>query len=152
MAIASTLWSGLFAYFLQPYVHQNSDALNVIVTVFSILAGFLVAIIAIIGDAASLPAGSWRVAALSAENTQNRLVRHKWLFIGYLVTLALVFLCTLAGSQSGVLVTIAEYLFLFIGSLTFILSFQLPGSLMQLQKERIDREISARRQQEGIQD
>jgi hypothetical protein len=52
----------VFSWVGQPLIHGNQSAIDVIVTVFSILAGFLVAIIAIIGDPASIPKGSWRVA------------------------------------------------------------------------------------------
>lgn len=43
----------LSAYFLQPLVSGNKDAINTIVTVFSILAGFLIAVITFIGAPSS---------------------------------------------------------------------------------------------------
>jgi len=46
----------------QPLVHGNDQAAGIIVTVYSILAGFLVAIIAIVGYPLLVPPGSWRIA------------------------------------------------------------------------------------------
>ena len=68
------------SYFGQPLIHGNDTAINVIVTVFSILAGFLVAIIAIIGDPLLMPSGTWRVAEGARSKTIQRLTRHKYLF------------------------------------------------------------------------
>jgi hypothetical protein len=41
---------GFAAVYAQPYVHDNADALLVITTVFAVFAGFMVAIISILGD------------------------------------------------------------------------------------------------------
>ena len=54
--------SGAGSYFGQPMVRDNSDAVTVMITVITVFAGFLVAIITILGDPAMIPAGSWRVA------------------------------------------------------------------------------------------
>jgi hypothetical protein len=49
-AVAVTLWAGLGSYIAKPLIEGNQDAINVIVTVFSILAGFLIAVITLVGD------------------------------------------------------------------------------------------------------
>lgn len=90
--VAVVLWGALGAYYAKPLIAGNQDAINVIVTVFSILAGFLVALIAMIGDPKSLPSGGWQVAQLGSDLTYNRLNRQKWMFYIYLIALVLIFL------------------------------------------------------------
>ena len=82
----------ILSYLIQPYINQNSKAVDLIVTVFSILAGFLVAIITIIGDPSALYPGSWRIAFYQKDQIMTRLNRHKILFHAYLLTLALIFI------------------------------------------------------------
>ena len=94
-AFVIALYSSVGSYFGQPLIHGNDNAINIIVTVFSILAGFLVAIITIIGDPSSLPSGGWQRARLGSEALYNRLTRHKLLFLMYLTTLLLVFVASL---------------------------------------------------------
>lgn len=133
-------------YFLQPHIHNNQDAINIIVTVFSILAGFLVAIITIVGDPGSLPNGSWRAARLGSERTYNRLTRKKWLFILYLFTLALIFTTVLIKGKNPIVELWLERIYLFLAVYAFTLSFQLPSALLKLQQERIEQEIEFRKE------
>lgn len=147
------LWSLLGSFYGQPLIHENQDAVNVIVTVFSILAGFLIAVITLIGDPKALPSGSWQIARLGSSRTYNRLIRHKWLFILYLVTLFLIFLSILLKKSSlGILLYLIEYIYTFLSCFAALLSFKLPSSLIELQRERIEQEISERRRAEGIDD
>lgn len=149
-AVCITLWSGLASYYGQPLIHGNQEAVNVIVTVFSILAGFLVAVITLVGDPKSLPSGSWQVARLGSELTYNRLIRHKWLFKAYLITLFLIFISIVVKKQFPSVQVIIEYIYMFFATISCFLSFKLPAALMELQKERIEHEIEERRKSEGI--
>lgn len=144
------LWSLVFSYMGQPLIHGNQDAVNVVVTVFSILAGFLVAVITLVGDPKSLPSGSWQVARLGSDLTYNRLIRHKWLFKGYLTTLFLIFLSIVVKNKFPTTQVVLEYIYMFFAAISFFLSFKLPSALMELQKERIEHEIEERRKGEGI--
>lgn len=150
LAVLSATLSALIAYFAQPMVHANDEAVNVIVTVFSVLAGFLVAIIAIVGDPALLPPGSWRAAELERDKLDDRIVRHKWLFIAYLVTLGLIFSALVVSKNMPAATVWLERFFLFFGTFSFILSLQLPNVLMRVQRERIDAVIEHRRSVDKI--
>lgn len=152
LAICLALWGGLGSYFCQPLIHGNQDAINVIVTVFSILAGFLVAVITLVGDPKSLPTGSWQVARLGSDLTYNRLIRHKWLFKAYLITLFLIFLSIIIKGKYETFQYILEYTYMFFSTISCILSFKLPSALIELQQERIEHEIAERRKNEGISD
>ncbi len=147
-AAAVILYSGAGAYFGQPLIHGNDNAINIIVTVFSILAGFLVAIITIIGDPSSLPSGGWQRARLGSEVLYNRLTRHRLLFLLYLTTLLLIFVASLIKGKVIFLDTWIERIYLFFSIAAFSLSFQLPTSLMNLHKERIEHEIESRRERD----
>lgn len=151
-AIATLVSAVFLTNLLHPYIHNNQDAINVIVTVFSILAGFLVAVITLIGDPQSLPQGSWQVAQLGSARTYNRLTRKKWLFILYLLTLTLVFLSVLIKGNFPDIEPWLEKAYLFLAISALILSFRLPSALMQLQQERIEQEIEHRRACECIRD
>ncbi|WP_430294694.1 hypothetical protein, partial [Pseudomonas aeruginosa] len=140
------------AFLAKPLMLENSEALSVIVTAYSILAGFLVGIITMIGDPKSLPSGSWQVARLSSEIIYRRLKRHKFLFTAYLATIALIFLSILLKKNNSEVNDFVEYIYLFLAIFCFLYSLKLPSTLMQLQEERIEEEIRARRKLEGIED
>jgi hypothetical protein len=150
-AIVIAILAGLGSYYAQPLVHDNADAINIIATVFSVLAGFLVAIIAIVGDPVLLPPGSWRAAELERDKLKAQLARHKWLFFSYLITLALVFATLLLKNVDETLTLWLERTFLFFGLYSFALSFALPSALMKVQQERIDAVIEHRRSNENLQ-
>lgn len=152
LGAAILLWSALASYYGQPLIHGNQDAVNIIVTMFSILAGFLVAIITLVGDPKSLPSGGWQKAQLGSELTYVRLNRHKLLFKLYLLTLAFVFISMLLKNKLSDYQAIFEHIYLFLACSAFLISFKLPASLMQLQQERIEHEINERRANEGIKD
>ncbi|MDR1889171.1 MAG: hypothetical protein LBQ81_07335, partial [Zoogloeaceae bacterium] len=149
-AALTLVLSVLISYLGQPLIHGNDQAVNVIVMVFSVLAGFLVAIIAVVGDPVLLPPGTWRAAEIERDKLVNRLVRHKWLFVAYLITLALIFFALLVAKALPDWGVWLERLFLFFATFSFLLSLQLPSALMQAQRERIDAVIEHRRQTDGI--
>lgn len=142
--------SALGAFFAKPLMASNTEALNVIVTAYSILAGFLVGIITMIGDPKSLPTGSWQVARLGSATVYARLKRHRFLFTAYLFTIALIFVSFLIKKDYSKANSVVEYGYLFLAVFCFIYSLKLPSTLMQLQHERIEQEIEERRRLEGI--
>jgi hypothetical protein len=137
------------SYFGQPLIHGNDTAINVIVTVFSILAGFLIAIIAIIGDPLLVPAGTWRIAEGARKKSVQRLTRHKYLFHVYLMSLALVFFSVLLKDNYPRLGVWIERAYLFLSVFAFVVSLRLPAALMQMQQERVDHLIDERRKKRG---
>lgn len=145
-AIAIILYSGIGSFYGQPLIHNNDSAVNIIVTVFSVLAGFLIAIITIIGDPSSLPSGGWQRAELGSKVLYARLVRHKLLFLMYLFTLLLIFVSVLIKGKYSAIEIWIERIYLFFAISAFTLSFQLPQALMNLHTERIEHEIESRRQ------
>lgn len=141
------------AYYGQPYVNKNTDVILVIVNVFTVFAGFLIAIIAIIGDPIMIPEGSWRLAEGGREKMEQRLVSHIWLFVFYLVTIGLLFVGVIldkALSEHDIWKVWIERLYLFFGVSSFLYTFALPKVLMDMQRTRYDAEIERRRRLAGI--
>lgn len=143
------------ACYAQPYVDPNSDAVTIVITVFTVFAGFLVAIITILGDPVLLPEGTWRAAEVRRDTVERRLIWHSWLFTAYLVAIALLFIgVVLSKAQLAPNhLWIKEWIergYLFVGITSFLFSFALPWTMMTIQRRRVDTEIERRRQQAGI--
>jgi|SRR6516162_9043597 hypothetical protein len=141
------------AYYAQPYVGRNSDVVLIVVTVFTVFAGFLTAIITIIGEPAAVREGSWRVAEIGRSAIQHRLACHIGLFVLYLVTIGLLFVGVILDKalDDHFWIKIAiERAYLFIGITSFLFTFAVPVALLRIQQERYDAEIERRRQQVGI--
>ena len=151
--IFSAALAAVAAWYGQPYVHHNSDFVVIVVTVFTVFAGFLIAIITILGDPSMIPDGSWRIAEARRENIEKRLLTHSYFFILYLITIGFLFagvLVQAAFAEHDIVRIWIERAYLFFGVFSFVLSFGLPISLMRLQRTRVDAEIERRRRQEGV--
>jgi hypothetical protein len=149
------LCAGVGAYFGQPLAHENADVTLIIVTVTTVFAGFLVAIITILGDPAMIPDGSWRIAETRRDNIEGRLITHIWLFVFYLVTIGLLFVGALLKEAPDSSVPLAwkvwiERLYLFFGIASFLFTFGLPMALWKVQLARIDAEIERRRRKDRV--
>lgn len=70
-----------------PLIDNNANAVNVIVTIFSILAGFLIAAITFIVEPVINKSSSWEELQLLKPVVKRKMLRHKLLFILYLMTL-----------------------------------------------------------------
>jgi hypothetical protein len=129
----------------EPLIKDNEDAAGVVTTVFSILAGFLIAIMSVLGDPSLILPGSWRKAEIQRSMISARLIRQKWLFYLYLITLTSVFAATLVKGPFPELASIIDRLYLALAVVSFILSFGLPSSLMAIQLERVEAVIQSRK-------
>jgi hypothetical protein len=144
---------GLAAYYGQPSVHKNPELILIIITVFTVFAGFLIAIITIIGDPIMIPHGSWRVAELRRDTMIARLNWHVGLLICYLLTIALLFTGVVlekALDEHSLWRLWIERAYLFVGVTSFLFTFALPAALVQMQSARYDAEIEKRRHEVSI--
>jgi len=145
------------AWLAQPYVHDNSDAKTAIVTVLTVLAGFMIAIITVLGDPAAIPEGNWRTVAIRRDNIEYRIIRHAWLFVLYLLAIAFLFIGMVLSKitdkdiwsyfkPSCDLIKIRiDYAYIFLGVTSFLLSFALPFSLRKIQMDRLRMEEERRK-------
>jgi hypothetical protein len=157
LIVGCMLAASLAAYYGQPYAHQNSDVVTVMITVMTVFAGFLVAIMAVMGDPALLPEGSWRVVEHRREGIENRLAIHWWLFVLYMVAIGFLFVGVLLDKAPDATISEIwkiwiERLYLFFGITSFLLTFGLPKAIWQLQMARVDAEEAKRRNQVGLKD
>lgn len=90
---------------------------------------------------------TWRSDEVRRSNVYQRLVRHKWLFIIYLLVLGLVFVTTIVANRfpEDVAVLRLERIYLGLATLAFILSLMLPSRLLNLQLARFDELVESRR-------
>ena len=82
--------SAFIGYRFQPMVANNPDAVNTVVTIFSILAGFLIAVITFIAEPTLQQAKNWEELQHMKETVRRKLFRQKLLFFLYLLTLGLI--------------------------------------------------------------
>jgi len=151
--VATTIVAAsLFAYYVQPAISNTPEAVDLIITVFSILAGFLIAILGLIGDpSVMLPGVSWRAYQKQKPLLLLRMKKQKLLFYAYIITLALIFVSFLISSENRPeLKCWLERSYLFIGFISFVSSLRLPTSLVRSQTERIDSLIEHKRREAGI--
>lgn len=139
--------SAVIGWYGQPFVHGNEEARGVIVNVFSILAGFLITVMTLLGEPGLYRGRTWRSDAVKRSNVYQALVRHKWLFIAYLSVLALVFLTTIVAKRdpNTTAVVVLEGLYLSFATFAFIYSLMLPSRLLSLQLARFDELVDSRR-------
>lgn len=131
---------GVVGVWGQGFTHGNKDAVDLLVNVFSILAGFLVAIMSLHGGDL-IDTGKWRRAIGQQRSLQTSLIRQRGLFYLYLSTLALIFICRLIGARYPQLVSVLESLYFWLGTTAFMLSFGLPAALLDIQSRQIDRAV-----------
>lgn len=131
--------AGVFGHQL---VHENSDAIVVVVTLFSILAGFIVAIATLIGDPSYLVSKGWRVHEMLRPTIMGKLSRQKYLFTLYLLTLGAVFASTLVKKRWPSLADVLDGVYLGMAVTSFLLSLRLPSTLQQIQQVRHDQAIA----------
>ena len=145
------------AWLAQPYVHNNSDAKTTIVTVLTVLAGFMIAIITVLGDPAYIPDGSWRTVEIRRDNIENKIIRHAWLFVLYLISIAVLFVGIIVSkiprsdvwqpihSSWKLIEKAIDWTYIVAGVTSFMLSFTLPFSLRKIQMERLRIEAERRK-------
>lgn len=136
--------SGAIGYIFQPMISKNTDAVNTVVTIFSILAGFLIAVITLIAEPTLKKAKSWQELQLMKKTVQRKLFRQKLLFFLYLITLGVALSTFLVPDEHAELRRWLETVFLGLATFVFLASFDLPGSLMKIQMERYEAEMDGR--------
>jgi len=126
-------------------LERSTTALEAIISIFSILAGVLVAVMSIIGDPSMLLSGNWRLGYEHAKDIQAKIGNYANLIAIYVVTLLFVLIAIVikdAGVDGYSWVFTAA---LWLTSFGFLLSIPLPYSLMAIQTERMNEEIKRRR-------
>jgi len=120
---------------------------------FSILSGILIAIITTLGEPRDLRHDkNWRVASAHKRLKTRSMYRCTVLFYVYLIVISSVFVAALLDSimspGSGI-ARWAERFSLSAGSSALFWSFGLPSSIRKIQDERLEIEVSRKRNAQG---
>ncbi|HEY1941531.1 MAG TPA: hypothetical protein VGH40_05345 [Roseiarcus sp.] len=150
------LVGGAAAYYGQPCMHGNGDAITIMITVFTVFAGFLIAIMTLIGDPSFVPGDNWRSIEVNREDILDRLILHSGLFMLYFIAIGLLFTGVLIEKAPAAVISEdikvwIDRAYLFFGVSAFTLSFALPVTLIKFQMARLSAETESRRQGAGIQ-
>lgn len=148
-SIAICVVSGAASWFLQPSYHGNANAITVAATVFSVLAGFLIAVIAITADERSLRGRNWRQDVAYLELIRGDVRRQRNLFVLYLLVLLLVFVGSMDLPWPAFAQVWLERVLLFLAICALLVSFRIPGYLMRRHIARLEELIRERQQREN---
>lgn len=135
LAIGVSVFIG---YRFQPMVSNNPNAVNTVVTIFSILAGFLIAVITFIAEPTLQAAKNWQELQQMKETVRRKLFRQKLLFFLYLMTLGIALVMYLTPATSVEILKWLQMVFLGLATFVFLASFSLPSSLTKIQMERYE--------------
>ncbi|WP_342596321.1 hypothetical protein AAGT95_09475 [Salinicola lusitanus] len=145
---ASLVLAALASWKLQPWFHSSEDAVTVLVTVFSILAGFLAAVMAIVANDRILRGRNWRQDTYYLRLIKNELLKYSIIFYIYLVTLVLSFVVSLDSHWPDWSQCWLERALLFTTTLGVLYSFQLPALISRKHVNAMQHQIRQRREKE----
>lgn len=148
MEVVSVVIALLAGWLLQPWYHRSEDATSVLVTVFSILAGFLAAVMAIVANDRVLRGRNWRQDTYYLREIRRELLRHSVTFYVYLAVLVLAFLTSISSTWPLWVQQWTEHGLLFFATLGIFHSFQLPKILSRKHVAAMEKEIRRRREKE----
>ena len=146
--IAGFIAIGVTAVFGGSLTHKNTEALIILATVFSVFAGFTIAIITVLGDPAILYSGSWRIASAHRRQLRRSLRRQAALLYVYLGVLGVTFAAALLSNieTEYPLARCFERAALSLGAGAFVWSLALPASIVKASIGRLDEEVDNRSQ------
>lgn len=143
--IGALVVSASIGYYFQPMLLNNPNAINTVVTIFSILAGFLVAIITFITEPILQQAKKWEELQHMKNTVRHKLLRHQILFFIYLLTLGVALIMYLTPQDKVLMQKFLQTLFLGSTVFVFLASLSLPSSLMKIQMERYEAALKSSR-------
>lgn len=145
MVSAFLAWKG------QIYIHGNEKAIDLIINVFSILTGFLIAILTLFSEIEIEKNANWRKLTSNEIRYKQRYKKHSLLFYTYLLTLIFIFLSILLGNNNKciseeiksslekTIISSLEYIYLWSACISIIYSAFLPSRLIQIRSEHSQR-------------
>ncbi len=146
---ASIAVATLFAWLAQPGYHDNPNAMQIVATVFSVLAGFLVNVMVMSSDERALRGSNIRQDMVYLELLRRDLRRHRNMFVLCLVVLMCAFTASLTKTPQHseppeYWRLWAERAVIFFGTLALLWSFRLPGYLMRRHLGLLSRRLDER--------
>ena len=142
--IFNIMFAAGISFFFGKEISKNKDAINLIVTVFSILAGFLIAVITLIVDPIISSTDNISELKLMRNTVRNKLRRHEWLFYLYLLSLAILLSLLIIPDTYKMVKLLTSHIFVFLSVAVFLNSFALPSSLISIQLDKYEAKIKKR--------
>jgi len=143
LATLSLLLAGTISFYEGSLFLIKPDVEELIITLYSILAGFLIAVMTIdIGFNDLSHRFNKRGKSLVAKEIKRKLTRQKFLFYLYLLSIIIVLAKNIVDPKYIIVVCALKKMFLFVSSFSLLMSLNLPNELMNAQQERIDDVIS----------
>lgn len=139
--------SALVSWQLSSSLVGSVDALAAAAGVCATFAGFIVAVLTILGDASALLPGSWRVASIQNREIVSRFQRLQFIFAVFLGAAFSSILMLAVRERGSEWVEWAAYVNCFLVSYAFFTSLELPKSLRSIHRERAAAMIESRKQQ-----
>ena len=126
---ASAAVAGAAAYYGRDWIIGNKEAVNLIATIFSVLAGFLIAVMALVADDRMIATKTARARYMQSQVIRTKLTRHKLLFQLYLVVMLLAFAVTLKLGLPARIGDAMQCIMLGLATFAFLISFSLPSQI-----------------------
>ena len=136
-----------------PLIHLNLEAYSILATIMTVFAGFLFAVLSIIGDPSQLLDGDWKIAEANRNSVESRLIRLSYLFLIYCFGIAALVLGIFVKDSSLVCQSTKIWIdksVVFLSVFSFLLTLGLPRLVFKMQIDRYDNEIERRRKNAGI--
>jgi hypothetical protein len=151
LLVLAAVVGGTAYVFGGPLIIGNEKAMDVIVTLFSILAGFIIAIMSLLNTDALRP-GGWKRVKEDTVLVKRRLDRQQQLFWLYLTTLTLIIVARLIPkSEQDVSHELQRIAFGFAAA-ALVLSYALPVVLRGVQVARMEASVEKQRKAASILD
>lgn len=138
----------VLAPLLQPAYHGKADAMTALVTVFTVLAGFMLAVMALTADGRNLRRMDWRQDTYFLKEIRDRLARYRMMFHLYLLIPALAIVTFIGPAWGEGVQRFAEGFVLFLSIFALLWSFRIPGEITSAHVRRLQAAIKQQREAE----
>lgn len=137
------------AVILRPWYHDSDRASIILVSIFSMLSGFLLAVMAVVANDKTLRGDDWKEQTYYLEQISTELLKHQLTFYVYLTTLLFTFAASVSGTWFTCAQKAAEYGLVFFATMGVILSFRLPAELKKRHEIALQNSIKKQREEEA---
>ena len=148
LVITGLVAGAALAYVTDPAGAGAERAARLFMNVFSITGGVVLGTVVLLSDPAVLLRGSARLAYWQIKSIRQRLDQLALLFVSYLFTLALIIFATIVTDIWPVIAHHLIRLYIASGTAALIWSVSVPVLYMRIQRDRLNRELENRREED----
>lgn len=137
--------SGIITYFLKDFV-KGSDAISILATIFSILAGFIIVTLTMLSDPSQFTRAGWRKVSIFKKIAEHELSKQKTLFTGYIIALSAIFISFIVKEINDTLFGIVQFFYLWVAFICLYYSMFLPSTIIRIQLQKLDHIIEHKKE------